>query len=131
MGWKPIEKNGQKAVIKEFKNVCASAESDWKTYVRNYKKAKELADLFNCEDNHGLSIQYVSIDIQKVSESTTEGTLKINECVVVEDYIEGDYKTFLNNNGWVHPDLHKCYPTIAAFAHWSWVHAYKRKAACF
>ena len=121
MRWTPPEKWGQKAVVKEYKDRYSWAQGDWDTAVSTYKKAKDLADRFNIESRTNFPIQMVDYYIGRVSKSN-EGTPKLNEWVMVEDFLEGDFQKYISNSGWVKPRCFSEYPSMPAFAHWSWVH---------
>eukprot|EP00731_Ephydatia_muelleri_P021257 Em0013g984a len=124
MRWTPPEKRGQKAVVKEYKDDYTWAQSDWDTAVRTYEKAKNLADSFNIASSgtHFPPIHMIDCDIQKVSSKSNEGRPKLGEWVMVEDFLEGDFQKYISNSGWVKPRCFSEYPSMPAFAHWSWVH---------
>lgn len=122
MRWTPPNKCGQKAVVKEYKTSYSWAQGDWDTAVNTYQKAEEFADGFNRESQTNYPIQMVECDIQKVTSRSTGGTPKLNEWVMVEDYLEGDFQKYISNSGWVKPRCVKEYMSMPAFAHWSWVH---------
>ena len=122
MRWTPAAKWGQKAVVKEYKDAYTWAQGDWDTAVSTYKKAKDLADRFNVQSRTNFPIQIVDCDIQKVSSQNNEGRPKLNEWVMVEDFLEGDFQKYISNSGWVKPRCFSEYPSMPAFAHWSWVH---------
>lgn len=122
MRWTPAAKYGQKAVVKEFKDMYSWAQGDWDTADNTYKKAKDLADRFNVESRTNTPIRIVDYDIQKVISQGNEGTPKLNEWVMVEDFLEGDFQKYISNSGWVKPRCISEHPSMPAFAHWSWVH---------
>lgn len=121
MRWTPAAKYGQKAVVKEYKDTYSWAQGDWDTAVNTYKKAKGLADRFNDESHTDTPIRIVDYGIQRVI-SGNRGTPKLNEWVMVEDFLEGDFQKYISNSGWVKPRCFSEYPSMPAFAHWSWVH---------
>ena len=121
--WKPDNKYRQKAVVKEYKDSYAWAQSDWDTAVETYEKTKELAKKFNedCQSNYPIHIVYY--DIQRViCQPIQNGTPKLNEYVIVEDYLEGEFQKFISNTGWVNPECLSIYKLMPTFAHWTWVH---------
>lgn len=122
MRWTPPEKYGRKAVVKEYKDNYSWVQGDWDTAVNTYKKAKELADRFNSECNTNFPIYMVDYYIGQVTSRSIEGRPKLNEWVMVEDYLEGDFQKFISNSGWVKPQCATVYKSMPAFAHWSWVH---------
>ena len=132
MRWTPREKYGQKAVVKEYKSSYTWAQGDWDVAVNTYKKAKEFADGFNvaAESRTNCPIKMVDCDIQKVTRRSTEGRPKLNEWVMVEDYLEGDFQKYISNSGWVKPRCVQEYQSMPAFAHWSWVHSKGSQMVC-
>ncbi len=122
MRWKPASKYGQKAVAKEYKAAYAWAQGDWDTAVSIYEKTKELARKFNIASNADRPIRIVDYDVQKVSSRAVDGTPKLGEFVLVEDYLEGDFQKFTSNAGGVKPQCTTTYTLMPSFAHWTWVH---------
>ena len=123
MQWKPPHKYGVKAVAKEYKDQYQWAQSDWDTAVRLYEKANELAKGFNETMTTGRQIHIVDYSIQKVTE-TPDNTVrpKLNEYVLVEDYLEGKFEKYISNTGYVNPICCIEYVLMPAFTHWSWLH---------
>ena len=123
MYWKPAHKYGMKAVAKEYKHDYQWAKSDWDTAVSLYEKANELAKGFNQAMKTDREIHIVDYGIQIVTE-TPDNTKrpKLNEYVLVEDYLEGEFEKYISNTGWVNPICCMEYVLMPAFTHWSWVH---------
>ncbi len=122
MRWKPASKYRQKAVVKEYKASYAWAQGDWDTAVSIYKKTKELAGKFNAASGANRPIRIVDYDVQKVTTRTDDGTPKLGEYILVEDYLEGDFQKFISNAGWVKPQCMTSCTLMPTFAHWTWVH---------
>ena len=93
--------------------------SDWDTTVKIYTKASELAQSFNEYSKTDHPVSFTGVDVVFVSCLFDQSAVpKIGEYVVVEDYIEGEYKKWCNNYGYLSTE----YQSMPAFMHWSWVH---------
>ena len=116
----PPEKAGQKCVVKEHKENYTWKSSDWDIAVEIHRESQRLAEGFNKFSNTNYPISFTDIGVQQVtSRSDPNATPKLNEYVIVEDYIPGDFKKWLNNYGYVSPDVSFA-KSMPAFAHWSW-----------
>ncbi len=113
---KPPSKEGMQCVVKEKKASYTWAATDWDIAVEVYKKAQSLADNFNKELPCTKKVMYVNAEVQKVTKSL-HGTPKLNEYVLVEDYIPGKFTKWCNNYGYISSDSR----LMPAFMHWSWV----------
>ena len=123
MYWKPAHKYGMKAVAKEYKDQYQWAQSDWDTAVSLYEKANELAKAFNQAMTTGRQIQIVDYEIQIVIATPDNTTRpKLNEYLLVEDYLEGEFEKYISNTGYVNPICCIEYVLMPAFTHWSWLH---------
>ena len=126
MRWKPAHKYGMKAVIKEYKDQYQWAQSDWDTSVSLYEKANELAKKFNQimkTLKTGRQIHIVDYGIQQViSRPDNTKRPKLNEYILVEDYLEGEFEKYISNTGHVNPICCMEYLLMPAFTHWSWVY---------
>ena len=49
-------------------------------------------------------------------------TPALGEWVVVEDYIEGSFKKWCNNYGFISDEAESLAKSLPAFMHWSWYH---------
>ncbi len=127
MYWKPANKHGMKAVIKEYKDQYQWAQSDWDTAVSLYDQANRLTKGFNRIHRQALKkgrqIEMVYYSIHKVT-TTPDNTKRpmLNEYVLVEDYLEGEFEKYISNTGHVNPACCMKYVLMPAFTHWSWVH---------
>ena len=83
-----------------------------------HQKASELAQGFNSFSRTNYPIRFTGVDVHRVTKSSPVSTPKLGEYVIVEDYIEGDYKKWCNNYGFVSTES----LSMPAFMHWSWVH---------
>ena len=122
MRWKPAHKFGNKAVVKEYKDEYTWAQGDWDIAVAIYKEAKGLAAQFNTLTGRNCPVYVVDYDVEEVITRDDNGTPKLGEWVLVEDYLEGIFQKFISNSGWVKPQCSTSYKSMPAFAHWSWVH---------
>ena len=123
MYWTPDHKYGMKAVIKEYKDQYQWAQSDWDTAVSLYDQANKLAKAFNRIKKKGPQVHIVDYSIHKVT-TTPDNTKrpKLNEYVLVEDYLEGEFEKYISNTGHVNQACCMNYVVMPAFTHWSWVH---------
>ena len=128
MRWTP-GKYGTRAVVKEYMEDYTWAQGDWATAERIYKETKEFATRFNRVSNTNCPIDVVDYSIEIVTESDS-GTPKLGEWVMVEDYLEGNFQKYISNSGWVRPHCTTEYPSMPAFAHWSWVNTRGRRLVC-
>ncbi len=96
MRWKQPHKLGTKAVVKDYKHEYKWAQSDWNTAVSLYDKAIELAKEFNHAMTTGREIHIVDYIIEQVTSrpDNTTGPM-LNEYVLVEDYLEGEFESTL------------------------------------
>ena len=110
-------KEGEECVVKENKESYTWKSTDWDMTIEIQKKAQELARKFNNESNCTRSIEFVDVVVYVVTNSPS-GTPKLDEYVVVEDYIPGNFVKWCNNYGYISPNSE----LMPAFMHWSWVH---------
>ena len=115
----PWSKAGQKCVVKELKESYTWKASDWDTTVEIHREAQALAEKFNQYLNSNYPISFTEISVYIVTASQTNSTPKLNEYVIVEDYIPGEFKKWLNNYGYVSDEVSFAI-SMPAFAHWSW-----------
>ena len=114
----PPSKEGKACVVKESKQSYTWKISDWDEAVEIYKLATTLAKKYNRVNTCSLSIQYVDVSVYNVV-SSTQGHPELDEKVLVEDYIPGNFTKWCNNYGYISPTSN----LMPAFMHWSWVHS--------
>ncbi len=115
----PPEKAGQKCVVKEHKENYIWESSDWDTTLEIQREAQRLAKEFNKYSKTNYPISFTDVNVQKVIQSQPNSTPKLNEYVIVEDYVPGEFKKWLNNYGYVSDEVSFAI-AMPAFAHWSW-----------
>ena len=113
----PPEKAGQKCVVKKLKDNYTWSATDWDMTLKLQEEAQKLAKGFNEFSRTDHPIIFTDVVSWIVTKST--GQPKLNEYVVVEDYIPGTYKKWINNYGYVSDES----KSLPAFAHWSWIHS--------
>ena len=92
--------------------------TDWDGTVKIHKKASDLARGFNAFSATRYPIRFTDIQVFYVTRtSDPNSTPKLGQSVTVEDYIEGDFKKWCNNYGFISSDSQ----SLPAFMHWSWV----------
>ena len=117
----PREKRGQKCVVKELKESYTWKATDWDSTKEIHEESQQLADGFNKYSRTNYPIKFTDISIQKVTQQAANATPKLNEYVIVEDYIPGQFKKWLNNYGYISEEVSFA-KSMPAFAHWSWCH---------
>ena len=122
---KPRRKAGKKCVVKEKKETYAWTHTDWDTAMKIQKKAVELADEFNLVKRCRRKLTFADATVMVVSKKITPQLHpKLNEYVIVEDYIHGFFKKWCNNYGFISPETDSGALAIPAFMHWSWVESW-------
>jgi hypothetical protein len=114
----PPSKRGKQCVVKESKENYTWKSTDWDMVVTLYDESKKLAGKFNAFHRSSRSIKFTDVEVEMVISRNDSGTPKLNEYVLVEDYIPGDFKKYCNNYGYISSDSE----LMPAFMHWSWVH---------
>ncbi len=112
----PREKAGQKCVVKELKESYTWKATDWDSTKEIHEESQKLAGGFNKYSRTNYPIKFTDIDVQQVTKQAPNATPKLNEYVIVEDYIPGQFKKWVNNYGYVSDEV----LSMPAFAHWSW-----------
>jgi len=114
----PKSKEGQRCVVKHLKNSYTWKQTDWDTTQTIYKEAEELATIFNNSTGTDRPITFTHINVMRCQKSDpTSAIPRVNEYVIVEDYIPGRYVKWCNNyGGWTTDST----MTMQAFVHWSW-----------
>ena len=119
---KPQRKAGKKCVIKEKKDTYAWKSTDWDTTMKIQKKAIELAEGFTCSSSCRQKIVFADAMVMMVSQRpSVTSHPKINEFVIVEDYIPGIFKKWCNNYGYISSESRNDDLAMPAFMHWSWM----------
>ena len=93
--------------------------TDWKVSENIVKKAQELAAGFNSFSKTDRPISFTDVQVLKVvKQADPNATPKLDEHVIVENYIYGD----LYNYGFISDEAIKTASSMPAFMHWSWIH---------
>ena len=108
-------RTGNRCVVKENKESYTWKSTDWNMAVKLYEESKKLADQFDKRCTG--SIQFADVTVGYVSQTSNTGRPKLNEYVLVEDYIPGNFTKWCNNYGYISSDSE----LMPAFMHWSWV----------
>lgn len=109
-------KPGQKCVVKKFKDSYTWESSGWDVTLRMYSRAKELANTF------GNNIEYTDCDraIVNYCPEPVQRGVRLNEYVVHEDYLEGNFIKWCNNYGYVSQEARGADYILTSFMHWTW-----------
>ena len=116
----PPHMRGKEIVVKELKASCTWKATDWDGTVKMHTKASELARGFNAFSGTNYPIRFTDVTIFTVTGGGAEPNQRplVGESVIVEDYVEGDFKKWCNNYGFISNES----LSMPAFMHWSWVH---------
>ena len=118
---RPVWKKGQHCVVKELKDDFTWKPSDWDTTKMIQEEAQEMANEFNAFSRTKYPIKFAEMDVVKVSQrSDPEGTPRVGESVIVEEYIKGNFKKWCNNYGFISQEAQTTARSMPAFMHWSW-----------
>lgn len=122
---RPKSKEGQQCVVKHLKSSYTWKQTDWDTTERIYKEAKELANQFNSFTKTQKPIIFTDVSVLRCQETDhTTAAPRLNEYIIVEDFIPGQYVKWCNNYGSWSPGNAQ---NIQAFVHWSWYHSRGKK----
>ena len=120
---KPLSKIGQWCVVKKSKETFTWKEKDWDTTKAVQEEAQTFADEFNNHFRTNYPIRFTEVNVLQVtSVPNLKDAPKLNEYVVTEDYIDGEFKKWCNNYGYVSEEAKTTAPSMPAFMHWSWYH---------
>ena len=119
----PPSRRGQSCVVKEMKDSFTWKPSDWNTTKRIQEEAQEMAEGFNAFSETSHPIKFAKIEVMRVSNTgrrDPEATPRVGESVIVEEYIEGEFKKWCNNYGFISQEARTTAKPMPAFMHWSW-----------
>ena len=117
----PIWKKGQRCVVKELKDEFTWSPSDWDTTKMIQEEAQKMANGFNAFSKTNYPIKFTEMDVMPVlSRGDLEGTPRVGESVIVEEYIKGNFKKWCNNYGFISQEAETTAISMPAFMHWSW-----------
>ena len=118
----PLQKYGQQCVVKRKKDTYVWSPNGWDLCIKIQGTAQTLARDFNKHNQSrsimtGTPVPY-TISFANIEKGVvTSGKFK-DEYAIYEDYLDGVYKTWVGNNGFISSES----KLLPAFAHWSWVH---------
>ncbi|KAL3672957.1 hypothetical protein V7S43_002258 [Phytophthora oleae] len=111
-------------VAKCYFGRAASVSSTSKTSLENDVKmqimAKRLASEFLVSDNIDKGVDFISTCWYEVKNPRKAGLSSSTAMLTAEPYIEGEYKKYNNNNGWIRDDGLDFSKTAQAFSHFTW-----------
>ena len=116
-------KSGQKCVVKKFKDSYTWELSGWDTTNLMYSKSQEMAKRF------GHNLEYTTCDdliVTQLSAEIDKG-VRLNEYVVAEEYLDGEFIKWCNNYGYVSQEARGVDYILLAFMHWTWVQSKGRE----
>ena len=110
---------GKVCVVKKFKDSYTWESSGWDTTLKMYSRAQELAKGF------GNKLEYTGCERQIVKECPVEVQrgVRLNEYIVVEDHLEGNFVKWCNNYGYVSQEARGVDCILPSFMHWTWAHS--------
>ena len=114
---------GQKCVVKAKKDECLWEPTAWNITLKIQEKSQQLAEGFNKSSSINCPISFPNVTVMKVSaKGNLYAGLQLNEYVVVEEFINGTFKKWCNNYGFISPETATgSAQMMPAFMHWSWV----------
>ena len=113
----PPSKAGQPCVVKKFKDSYTWERTGWDTTLEIYSKAQEYANNFR-----GGRVEVTGCDVHKVTRSSNPPRgARLGEYVVAEKYLEGDFKKWCNNYGYISKEARGEDYVLSSFMHWSWI----------
>lgn len=133
--WPQAAKGGHiECVVKTLKRESAMESDMWTPDLKVLRTAVSLAKRFNkfvlSQDMAPLElrrpIKFCSGFLFKVVEAVgSDESVRIDELVLVEPYLNGTYKKMNSNSGWAErvaggPELSEGAQLAAAFSHWTW-----------
>ena len=117
------ERGGKQVVIKEMKDIFMWEPTNWDTTLKIYSTAADLANKFNSSVRPARVITYVDVEKAIITQrSTPMATPRVNEYVVVEDYLPGDFTKWCNNFGYISQSAMGVHNLLPAFMHWTWAY---------
>ena len=120
--WITPEKRGWKCVVKERKDVYTWKATDWDTSVKIQQEAQKLAKGFNNSLKPSHPISFTEVVVHIVTEQPYSSGPRLDEYVIVEDFIPGNFTKWCNNYGFISQEAKTTAITMPGFMHWSWVH---------
>eukprot|EP01083_Nonionella_stella_P030595 83858_1 len=122
-------RRGDKVVIKKWKSRHVFDGNFWDSDLKCYEKAKELIDIWNAMDNK-TEIYEISIPRKRICTTRKakceDHEVDLDEYVLVEDYLPGDFKKWNSNSGYVKSRS----ATIQAFCHWTYHYSNRKLIMC-
>ena len=114
-------KQGQRLVVKKFKNSYCWEQNGWDETLKIYSRAKEYASGF------GNGIEFTECEIGLITEVGSSTKTLINEYTINEDYLEGEFTKWCNNYGYVSSEARGVDSILTSFMHWSWIRSKGRE----
>ena len=115
---KPVSRKGQQCVVKHLKTSFTWKPTDWDTTVKIYDEANKLAYKFNSYAETSRPISFTDVEVLRCQKTNPSSAgPRLNEYVVVEDYIPGEYTKWCDNYGFWSPGSPH---SMQAFVHYGW-----------
>lgn len=117
----PPSKAGKKCVVKKNKASYVWDSKHWTMSRDIQSQSKDLALKFNKSyQRPAYTITFTDVTVECVVSTGRHrpGGPKVNEYILVEDYIPGNFTKWCNNYGYISSDSQ----LLPAFMHWTWVH---------
>ena len=125
------DRSGKRLVVKEskFQRSLEDKKSQYLTALHIYGLADYYAKLFNDEKPCNVpEIYFIEV---KFCEQTTivDGSIT-SISYIYEEYMEGKYRKYNTNCGWVNPEVSHYSAAAQAFSHYTWVKSEKQLIVC-
>ena len=118
--------HGRKAVVKKLKTFSYWDRQDWDQELRLAQKAQYLVSLWNRTRSAGNEYVVHVPEVVRIISASTAGDFQLSEWVTTEPYIEGNYKKWNSNSGWVREEN----LSVHAFCHWTYHHSEGKLLLC-
>ena len=111
----------QRCVVKRKRDTYVWSPNGWDLSVKIQEAAQALAREFN-QFNRSRSIftnqpAPYTISFANINKGVVTSGQFMNEYIIYEDFLDGEYKKWVGNNGFISSENN----LLPAFAHWSWV----------
>ncbi|KAK1940562.1 Alpha-protein kinase vwkA [Phytophthora citrophthora] len=100
--------------------VSSKSKHSLENDVKMQMVAKRLASEFSVSDNIDKGVDFIFTCWYEVKNPKEDGLSSSMAMFTAEPYIEGEYKKYNNNNGWIRDDGLDFSETAQAFSHFTW-----------
>ena len=119
----PRSMAGQACVVKAKKDTYTWQTTAWNITTKLHEKSQKLAEDFNKFSSANCPISFPEVNVLTVVRKNNPYTRpKLDEFIIVEEYISGTFKKWCSNYGFISAEAATgSAQMMPAFMHWSWV----------